>query len=164
MTTDERRSACARAQYRAQLRTHPCPLVPTQPIIQHIRRRLRGLGFRQVARLAGVHCDTVRRILKGRARHIRQATARRITAIRAKRRAPGADVSSWRTRQLLKAIAAEGWTREDICRMTGRSQSALRCDQPRVKVATAEAVEDLYRRLMSEDATVLEGLPVRDNL
>ena len=65
-------------------------------------------------------------------------------------RSPGATVSSWRTKQLLRALLNEEWTHEQLAGYLGRPARAIRHLRPRIRAKHEYAMEALYERLMGE--------------
>lgn len=130
-------------------------IVTNDADLRLVIRRLRdsGLGIRRIAALAGVHKKTIYRIIQQRTPRIRVSVADRIRQIPAGDKAPCAVVSSWRSRRLIEALLAEGYTKRDILRawraVTGtRYTRVLRCGV-RVRVSTETVLRRVHDRLTS---------------
>ena len=149
---------CEHARRRQRQRRLGITLVSVSAVRTHLRRKLCGMGPRHIAKLAHVSERTVKRILGGKTRRVRAATATRLLAVR-RVLAPRALVSSWRTRKLVKALEAEGWTTAEIARSLHlwRGGIARSVTRRRVEVHTARLIERFYQAAMAEgyDATLL---------
>lgn len=123
--------------------------VPVMDVLRHLRRVPGNL--KTIARDAAVGLNTLRRIKTRQVAFVRPKTAKRLLSLPPKRHAHV--VPSYRTKQLLKAIVAEGWSTEAIAKEIGVDPGALRCRARNIKASTAEKVEALYNRLDADEWT-----------
>lgn len=147
----------ANAQYKAQHRMGVVAGVPVTVILTHLRRVPGALKTK--ARAAGVSWRTLLRIGRRLVRAVHPTTAQKILALPPRRHTP--TVPSYRTKQLLKGIVAEGWSLEAIAREIGVPLTALACRSTQIKAETAAKVEALYQRLMSDEDTGAPQQPRR---
>lgn len=167
--TCERCRAARRAynRRRAQAIARPdetwLPYVSAEPARAHLVRLGRaGVGLKAVARLSGVSNGSLTKIVygqpaKGRppSRRIRPQTLARILAVRAPGSGGGRRVESGPTWALVEELVAAGYARAFLARALGsRSVSPrLQLGRDTVRADTAQAVEDLHRRLLGQSPT-----------
>jgi len=127
------------ADERHRRHTREPRLVPTTDLRVTIQTlRAKGIGLKQIARLAQVSLFTISSVASGRSRRVRRNTAERIRTIRPVR-AASAKVSAWRSRRLVEALVAEGYSIETIrarARLSRFVMSRLVQRQLRVYVST----------------------------
>jgi hypothetical protein len=142
-------------------------LVDAEPVRAHVRElATSGMGWRQIAREAGVAPQTVSRLLfggggqGGRAVHrerLRPHHAQAILAVRPGRHAPSAVVDQTGTTRRLQALVAAGWPAARLATelgMTAQNFSPLVHGARGVKASTWVAVKELYDRLWDESPAV----------
>ncbi|WP_394436192.1 helix-turn-helix domain-containing protein [Streptomyces sp. SGAir0957] len=140
------------------------PFVDAEPVRQHIRMLMsHGIGWQRVARLAGVSCGAVSRILYGaphegapRTKRVRTTTADKILAIKPsfEQLAPMARVDGTGTRRRLQALIANGWPQKRLGAEMGIQHHRLIWDHVRQDVVAADTVRrvaELYERLWNVD-------------
>lgn len=151
----------ARAIYRETLRARreEGPQIVSARVVRAHLRKLAPLGHRRIAALAGLSPSQVALIRTGKAKTIRRFTAECLLGVKPAK-APGARVSSWRTKKLLAALYAEGFTRRRLTRLLGLSDTCLRCYGKTVRISTAAAVETLYQNIMRDDFDWRHGKPI----
>lgn len=143
------------------------PFTDAGPAREHIRKLgAQGIGWQQVARIAGLSAGTVSHLLYGAAgrpagRRVRKETSAAILAVR-----PSVDtltactpVDATGSRRRVQALAAAGHAIPALARRLGMQPSNLRTTmaRDRVKAATARAIRDLYDELW--DAAPDESTP-----
>lgn len=128
----------------------------TERHIQQLRGQ--GMGYREIARAAGVRKDTIRKIANGeRARGVRPDTERKILAVRPD---PYWVCSTGATRRL-RALSAIGHSQESIANAAGitrRTVGAIMAgNQPTVYRPTDEAIRTAYDALSMTVGTSAEA-------
>ena len=137
------------------------PFVPADRARAHVRAlKAQGIGWAQVATLAGLPPGTVSKLLYGSggsrpSRRIRPATEAAILAVR-----PSLDVIDGRTiidgtgtRRRLQALAWCGWPMARLSARLGnpgRQLETIMRRGERVRASTARAVRDLYDELWDQ--------------
>ncbi|MGC9540207.1 hypothetical protein [Streptomyces sp. UG1] len=162
--------ACKRAnrregnqRSRMQAYGHWQPYVDAEPVRAHVRAlEAYGLGWKRIARLAGVSPTTVGKLLYGAPRRnmgpskrVRPETAAKLLAVEATPENLGGAVSvdGTGTRRRLQALVAGGWPQAQLARRLemepGNFGVTLRAE--RVLVSTSRAVTALYEGLWRAD-------------
>ena len=122
-------------------------LVGTTAVRLHLQKLSRlGVGYKQVAKLAKVNKGTLLKI-KNRARdNIREQSGRRVLAVTAKDRAPGATVPAGPTWKRINWLLVEGFTKTQLARRLGSKAKvpSLQVRRDRVLVSTARRVKMLF--------------------
>ncbi len=125
----------------------------------HLARLTRaGIGYRQVARLSGVHYSLLTRLVWGEpsrgrrpSERVRCELAERILAVDvdAANLAPGGRIDATGTRRRLQALITLGWSQAELARRLGRGTNSLRgtITASRVTSVTAAAVHAVYEHL-----------------
>lgn len=136
--------------------------VDAQPAREHVERlQSEGMGWKRIARAAGIETSVVWKLLYGDpsrnmppTRRVRPATAEKLLAVTVDL-APGAKVDSTGTTRRLQALVAMGWSQSELARRLGMLSSNLGPvihGKRGVTQATADAVRDLYDQLWSTPA------------
>lgn len=107
----------------------------------------RGVGYKQVARAAGVGKTTLLEVRTGRKRRIRARSARAILQVTKDMKAPHAYTAAHRLWRRIHALLEEGFTRSDLARLLGYRRCGLQFNRRVVTVANDRAVALLHRRL-----------------
>lgn len=135
------------------------PYVDAQPVRDHVNALSNaGLGFKRVARLAGVPTGSMSKLLYGNpqrgmgpSKGMRPKNAAAILAVRADldTLADGARTDAAGTRRRMQALACLGWSLSEQSRRVGWTTQNYCALQTRdqVNVGTARAVRDLYEQL-----------------
>jgi hypothetical protein len=119
-------------------------LVDALPARQHLQALSRqGMGYKRVARAAGVSITVVQLIVTGRRTQMRAQARRKILAVRLSL-APHALVPAGPTWVLLDALVAEGYPKCRLAWMLGYRGWGLQISRRQVTVKTAARVEALY--------------------
>jgi hypothetical protein len=130
----------------AAYRQQPAPLLDAGPILAHLHQlHALGLGARQIARLAGLGAQVIRRLTTGQQTRLRAATAAALLGVRPTL-ARGARVPGTRTWRFVDSLEREGFTRRQVAFALGAKSQQLQL-QRRVTVATALKVATVYARL-----------------
>lgn len=126
------------------------PLVDAAPVREHVAMLAgQGVGARRAAELAGVQRQTVRKILGGQPRVLRE-TAEKLLAVQA---SPAAHqlvdaADTWfRVRWILDQ---PGWTKARLSGELGQGGLALQLGRERVTARNAESVKRLFDQLWAE--------------
>ena len=136
--------------------------VDAQPAREHVERlQAEGMGWKRIARAAGIETSVVWKLLygdpaRGQAptKRVRPATAEKLLAVTLDL-APGAKVDSTGTTRRLQALVAMGWSQSELARRLGMLASNLGPivhGRRGVTQATADAVRALYDELWSTPA------------
>jgi len=135
----------ANAQATRNHRAAPLGTVDASPARLHLAQlQAAGLGYRQIARLAGCASVTVRRVLAG-CPQLRPATAARLLSVRPIL-AHGATVPGTKTHRQIDSLHREGFTRREIAFRLGSLSQQLQLHL-RVRVRSALKVAQLYHHL-----------------
>lgn len=131
--------------YAAQRRRKPSAdaMVPARPVrdaLHDLRRK--GIGLRQVAKLANVSRQTLVSVMNHTTKRVRRSTARRIAHMSIQH-APGAVVSSWQTKRMLRMMVSEGFNAQAIT----QAIPALKRQRHTCRAATELALSSLCHRL-----------------
>lgn len=140
--------------------THP--YVPAEPIRQHVRTLVEfGMGYKQIARLAGVRPGAVQNLLYGRQQpgpRYRE-TLKNVSSLNAEKLlqvlpdhdslALGARVRSLPTVRKLRALVALGWSQSQLSTRLGMTPGNLGklLNSRQCTLRTERAVNDLYDKL-----------------
>ena len=155
-----RERASARRRAKAYGRWEPfwVDATPARSQVQAYARE--GIGYRQIARLAGIHESTINTLLYGNPRNppptrIQATTAAAILAVRAvpEQLSGNTRVDATGTLRRLQALVAAGWSQPRLARHLGMRQpnfSTLMLHQDKVSLATVRAVIALYDELWNE--------------
>src|SRR5699024_4387276 len=106
--------------------------VDATPVREHVRNlQARGMGWRRIAKTAGISPSVVNKLLYGSptrgmgpSKRVRQRTARALLAVRIDH-APGTRVDATGTRRRLQALAFMGWSINSLA-------SRLGCDRQKI--------------------------------
>ncbi len=138
------------------------PYVSAEPARAHLQALAdAGVGLKTVASLSGVSHGSLSKIvygqpLKGRppSRRIRPETLGSILAVTTAQAGGGQRVDAADTWRRLDELVAAGYTREFLARALGSraAQPRLQVGRVRVRASTAQAVEELHRRLLGRPA------------
>jgi hypothetical protein len=110
--------------------------------------RERGIGYKRVARNAGVSFTVLACVLNGRRRNVRAMTEKRVLELGDRGgHADHAVVSARRTWSQIDRLLEEGFTKTALARRLGVGK-AIQFRRDRVLASTARKVERLYRELM----------------
>jgi transcriptional regulator with XRE-family HTH domain len=134
------------------------PYVDAGPAREHVRALGEaGLGWKHVARLAGVSYGAMSKLLYGEqnrrlgpSKRIRPDAAARILAVRVDQLADGAIVDGTGTRRRLQALVAAGWSQARLAGRLGMLPTnfgPLILGQRQPTAGTARRVADLYDEL-----------------
>lgn len=125
--------------------------VDAVPARAHVLRlSAQGVGWKQVARQAGVSNGAVTKLLygdhrRGPSRRIRAGTEARLLAVRpAVARLGGQRVPAQPTHALVAVLVANGWTKRAISAAIGQDGRALQLGREYVTVRNAAAVRELW--------------------
>lgn len=110
--------------------------------------RAKGLGYRQVAKLAGLSPRTVVAIGNGSQEWIELDTERRILECQPIL-AHGTQITGWREWRLLDSLRTEGFSDSEIARRLGYKTPRLQLHRT-ITVKNALRVRTLYRRVNAE--------------
>lgn len=118
-----------------------------------------GVGYRQVAHLAGVSTAYVKAIRTGQQPRISPSLETKILAVKALL-APGQRVKAWPTWRLIKLLFREGFTKAEIARRlhydTERLPFELKATEKYIRVRTALRVRGLYRRITADGPDTIQ--------
>jgi transcriptional regulator with XRE-family HTH domain len=134
------------------------PYVDAEPARQHVRALMAaGIGFKRVARLAGVSHSSVAKLLYGEAsrrlepsKRIRPETERRLLAVQVDERhlAAGALVPAHETWQHVSGLVALGYPYRWIAQRIGQTASSgLQLGRWQVTVRNAQAIRALAQQV-----------------
>jgi hypothetical protein len=147
----------ALAQYKRDRRLHPTGTVDASSARAHLAQlQARGIGARQLGKLAGISSRHVARVLAGRVARLRPATAARLLSVRPVL-ARGASVAGTRTHRFLDSLRREGFTHRSIAFRLGAHSHQLQLSR-RVRVSSALKVAAVYA-LLAGDGPDLEVRP-----
>lgn len=156
------------------------------PVRAHIRQLMdAGMGWKQIARAAGVGCSAIEQLVYGRKgsrddprkgevlKRVLKSKADKIMAVEATldTMAAGATVDAHQTRLLVQSLAVIGWSQAEIAHRVGADprnfHDSLR--RERVSVATARKVRGVWRELcmtprVSTDRQVKTSITCTRNL
>lgn len=141
-----------RARRKAMFAFHPeaDPMVDPNPARQHIHALMAfGMGYKTVAKRAGLSQSAAYAIMLGSRKRILRTTETRILAVRLDH-ADGQRIDATGTRRRLQALAAFGWSLNHVSRVTGYTRSAISrlADNPSfVLASTARTIAALYDEL-----------------
>lgn len=137
------------------------PYVDAGPVRAHIEQlQAAGIGWKRVARLAGLAPSTVEKILYGApyrgmgpSKRIRHATADKILSVQVGIEALGgaAVVDATGARRRLQALVAIGWSQSKLASRLGmeRSNFGALFERGQMRAETVRAIRDLYDELWS---------------
>lgn len=108
-----------------------------------------GVGYRTVARAAGISKTTLQKVLNGKRLQIRARFSRDVLAVTKDMAAPHSFVKAGRLWRRIERLLAQGFTKADLARRLGYTRPALQFRRDLVTVASDRAVAVLYRRLMA---------------
>lgn len=146
----------ANLAYNKELAARTVPtMVDAGPVRAHIEKLARqGVGFKTVARLAGVAVSSVGKVLYGvpaagkpPSARVRRETAEKVLAVTADQAAGAQLVAATETWQLLEDLLAQGFTKGYLARQLGARTPALQLRRDTVLASTAHKVRGLHRRL-----------------
>ena len=126
-------------------------LVDAQPAREHVQELMAsGMGWKRVARAAGVPSSTVGKLIYGApdrgigpSKRLRPATVTALLGVKL----DSAYVPAVGTRRRLEALTALGWCRAELARRLGRGPSLQIAARDVVLRSTAAAVTALYDEL-----------------
>lgn len=130
------RAADTDARTRAKIAGTWNGLIDARPAQEHVRKlREAGMGWKRVARAAGLSPSTLSKILygtrdRGPAKHLRPATADALLSVPMPMRAPAllsarTPVTSHAARLRLQSLAAQGWSVQAVAREAGVDRQVL---------------------------------------
>jgi hypothetical protein len=140
-------------------------LVDAEPVREHLLLLSEfGLGYKRVARLAGVGVTPVRNVIWGRQdpgprkgeipKRIKRENAERILAVKPdiSLLAMGTSIPARGTHRRLQALVARGWSQSRLADRLGmeRGNFGLMMQREKVSVATHRAVEALFDELWDQ--------------
>lgn len=99
--------------------------VPAEVIVRHLTGLGDGLTLQDYATATGVPVGTLRSVLDGRVQSVTQTTARRVLSIRSASRTGAGRYDGTGVRRRLRALAAIGWSPEDLAPRLGSSVSQV---------------------------------------
>lgn len=121
-------------------------IVHASPARRHLRSLSRsGVGYKTVARIAGVGKSILCGVKTGRRSRCREETIRKVLAVKPRHARPGAYVDARRTWDLIHRMLERGGKKAWIARAIGKRNGALQLGRRRVTKRNADAVERLYR-------------------
>lgn len=141
-------------RYRGQILGTLRPPMDAAPVRAHLEST--GLGLVTIARLSGVHINTVRRLMVGergtQTQRLHPRTADRLLAVRPRLDdlAPTMRVDATGTRRRIQALAAMGWPATEVARRSGVHKKTLHNIYGQVRAETARRVRDTYRLMVQE--------------
>ena len=122
-------------------------LVGTTHVRSHLMKlSLRGVGLKQVAKIARVSRTILSKIRQGERNNMRAQSAKRVLAVTAFDLAAAATVPAGRTWQRLNWLLEQGFTRQALARKLGSRAkvASLQIRRGHVLVRTACAVKRLF--------------------
>jgi hypothetical protein len=126
-------------------------LVDAAPVRNHLRALSRqGVGYKSVAAAADVSRTTLAKVLDGRRRTIRKASADRVLSVDADAAADGAYIAAGPTWRLLREMRAAGVTYREISERLGRKSRGLQFGHRRIRASSALEVRRLHAEVMRE--------------
>jgi hypothetical protein len=135
----------ANAAYAAQQRAAPVGHADVARVLAHVAAlRSLGLGYRHIARLAGVAASVVK--LLGPDAKLRPATAAKLLAVVQPSLAHGCVVPGTKTWRFVDSLEREGFTRRELAFRLGRQSQQLQLHR-RVRVRSALLVATLHSHL-----------------
>lgn len=111
--------------------------------------RAAGLGVPRIAKLAGLSVALVNRIAAGVQFRTRTENVEAILGVKASL-AKGARVNGYRTRHLIRALRAEGFTKAELARRLGLRGRELGLDHRLITVRNALKVRRLFEIVTAE--------------
>lgn len=131
------------------------PIVDAAAMRRHVERlSTQGLGYKRVARLAGVSISTVGDVLFGRQDGVRRAIADRVLKVRATLDvlAPSALIPVGPTKAIVDRLMRDGYPAARLATLLGyRSPKLQILRSPTITVRNARRVRDLAAWLLAED-------------
>lgn len=123
-----------------------------EEVRQHLAnlRRL-GVGYKTVARAAGMSVSNVDRIRRGTRVRIRPETAARILAVTSSARAAHSIVDAGPTWVLIDRLLAAGYRRYEIARWLGNESPALQLSRDRILERHARRIREIYEAIWKVD-------------
>jgi hypothetical protein len=121
---------------------------------QHAQRHIlllgqKGMGYKAVARVAGVALTLVMEVRAGRQRQLRARSAKKILSVPLLL-AGGQYVPAAPTWKLLNALIADGYPKSRLAKWLGQRGPGLQIRKTQVTVRNAARVRSLYARLTAE--------------
>lgn len=161
-------TAASRAAVRNRALGVPSRYVDVAEVRSHLQSlRAAGIGYQQIARLAGTSVTHLREISHTVVRsagrppiqRIRREFAATLLGIApvAANRAPQSQLDATGTRRRLQALIAAGWSVSELAGQLGRTHTNLRrtMNSRTVTARTAARVDDLYRQLSASAVPVV---------
>jgi hypothetical protein len=161
-------TAASRAAARDRALGVPSGFVDVAEVRAHLQTlRAAGIGYQQIARLAGTSVTHLREIShtvvrsgnRPPIRRIRRELAATLLGIApvAANRAPQSQLEATGTRRRLQALIAAGWPEPELAAQLGRTLTNLRrtMSSRTVTTRTAQRVEQLYRELSTSAPPVV---------
>lgn len=144
----------ANAEYRTDCYRAPetVQLVSAKRVRRHLQVLRRcGMGYREVARKAGVDPKHLRQIRSGDRHRIRATTEACVLGVES-RKPLGALTPAAGTWQLIRRLQTKGFKLVDLARRLhpGRPVDHLRCGRRKVRISTAVQVRRFYEATMAE--------------
>lgn len=145
------------------------PYIDAEPVRTHVvTLQTAGLGWKRIARLAGLSTSTVWKLLYGDphrgmapSKRVRPETAEKLLSVSASLDVLGdaATVDATGTRRRLQALVAIGWSQNRLAARIGMAPGnfgRVIHHAEQVQASTARAVRDLYEELWSTVPSVEE--------
>jgi hypothetical protein len=112
----------------------------------------KGIGYKTVAKEAGVSKTILQQVMNGKRAHIRARTERKVLAVPEDCLAPHATIDATETWRLIDALLKEGIysSKAALARALGCKTPALQINRDRVLVSTAKKVERIYNAFLGE--------------
>ena len=128
------------------------PLVDAEPARQHVRNLMAGgMGWKRIAKQAGISPTTVSTLLYGRggrpiSKRLRPDVAEALLSVPLAI-AAGQNIDATGTWRRIHALIAIGYSRAYISQRLGKNGRALQLRGTNVTLASAQAIDQLYREL-----------------
>jgi hypothetical protein len=139
------------AAYIKARRVAPTARIPAKPVKAHLKRLiLTGVGMRQISDVSGVSRAHLYRLRRPTTKTVHPSVATKILGVVVPK-GGGVVVSSYKTRKMMTALVAEGWTLRSLGRKIRKGSTIYRAmAEHDVRLSTERAVERLYKALMGE--------------
>jgi hypothetical protein len=131
-------------------------LVDARPAREHIQVLSRkGVGYKQVAEVAGISETVMSKIATGKREKIRYRNEQAILDVDESARADASIINGAETRRLIKKMVTLGYPKAEIARRLGYKSPALQF-KGKVLLKNAHKVKKLYQEILSEQETMKE--------
>lgn len=159
----EANTVAARVRRRAQAFGRYDKFVDGDLVRAHLRKLMaQGMGWKRIARAAGVAPSTTHQIIYGKYPHrpespehrpprkkVRRDVAEKLLAVELDL-ADGAQVDATGTNRRLQALVAIGWSQAELCRRLGVLRTNCPLGREKVTKGTADTVRALYDELWDQ--------------